>query len=452
VSRLSLRIRLTLVFAAVMAVVLLASGVFVYERVGSSLSASVTRTLRVRADDVSAALAPGGRTDPHDFDGAEGVAQLVTPDGRVLRGTPGATGASLIARSRLQDAAQGTIVVDRMAPKTLRAGPLRVLAEPVSGRHGEIAVVAESLLPRHQALERLLAELLIAGAAGLALASLAGYGLAAAALRPVDAMSRQAADISLHGSTTRLPVPASRDEIAKLGTRLNEMLERMENAFAHERRFLADASHELRTPIAVLRTELEIALRRPRSRQELEDVVRSAQAETERLAALAEDLLVVAQADQGRLRVEPVRVGAAELLDEVAARFAATAAEHRREILVEAPGSLHVVCDRRRVEQALGNLVDNSLRYGGGTIVLGATATPRAVELHVRDAGGGFPAAFLPRAFERFSRPAGQRSAPGSGLGLAIVDAIARAHGGRAEVANAAGGGADVWIALPRRR
>ena len=452
-TRLSIRIRLTVVFAGVMAIVLLALGAFVYERVGSSLNSSVNRDLDVRADDISALTHRAATGDGRDFGGAEGVAQLLTPD---RQGCPGDAGCREPPASDPRPGPRRA-TADHCASSSsslpgFGEGHWRVLARPVSDVPGaEIAVVAASLEPREEALDHLFVELLLGGAAALLLASAAGYGLAAAALRPVEAMSRKAAAISLRGDDKRLPVPPTGDEIAKLGERLNEMLARIEAAFAHERRFLADASHELQTPLAILRAELELALRRPRSREELEDVVRSAQEETNRLGKLAEDLLVVARSDQGALPVSVATVGADELLRGVAERFARRATEEGRTLSTETPAGLELVCDPVRIGQALANLIDNSLRYGGGSITLAAIPRGDMVELHVRDDGGGFPAAFLPRAFERFSRAGDARSSSGSGLGLAIVQAIAMAHGGSAAAANRGGGGSDVWLALPRQ-
>ena len=450
-SRVSIRVRLTLLFAGVMAIVLLAVGGFVYERVGSSLSSSLNRDLRVRADDVSALKPNGTRGDARDFGGAEGVAQLLASNGRVLRTTPALGSLSLLTGPELRAARAGHDHPGSPVPAGLRGGTLAgarpARLDQARGRDRGRGRVAQ---PREEALQHLLVQLMLAGVAALLLASVGGYALAAAALRPVEEMSQRAAAISLQGADTRLPVPRTRDEIAKLGSRLNEMLERIEVAFAHERRFLADASHELQTPLAILRAELEIALRRPRSREELEDVIRSAQEEANHLGQLAEDLLVVARSDQGALRVSLTTISADDLLASVAARFARRARDAGRELVAEAPAGLELVCDPIRISQALGNLIDNSLRYGAGDITLAADRRSSVVELHVRDDGGGFPASFLPRAFERFSRADDARSGPGSGLGLAIVQAIARAHGGSAVATNRVGGGSDVWVALPR--
>jgi signal transduction histidine kinase len=291
---------------------------------------------------------------------------------------------------------------------------------------------------------------MFAAPAALLFAVLAGYGLAAAALRPVEAMRRRAEAVSAHETGQRLPVPPARDELQALALTLNDMLERLEAAFEHERRFVSDASHELRTPLALLRAELELALNKPRSREELEHAVQSAAEETERLSRLAEDLLLIAGSDQGRLpvRFEPVRPS--DLFTRVRDRFGVRARALGRPLLVvESEGST-ISADPLRLEQALGNLVDNAFRHGAGAVTLCEQVHDGIVELHVTDEGVGFPAGFTERAFDRFSRGEEARGGGGSGLGLAIVALIARAHGGEAHARNRRDGGSDVWLALPR--
>ena len=191
----------------------------------------------------------------------------------------------------------------------------------------------------------------------------------------------------------------------------------------------------------MLRAELELALRRPRSHDELEAAVRSAAEETERLSRLAEDLLLIARADQGTVPLRSERIDLEELLGTVRDRFANRAALSGREIRVEGDsGAVSVDGDPLRLEQALGNLVDNSLVHGSGSITLSARTGDGSVELHVGDEGRGFSTPFLGRAFDRFSRADESRSTPGTGLGLAIVALIARAHGGEAHAENARSG------------
>jgi len=452
-KRLPIRLRVTLSFTLVMAVVLVATGLFLYLRLQSDLNRTIGQGLRSRASDVSALVEGADKTlaEPQGSRLTEqgaSFAQVLDRRGRILDSTP------LIRHRSILDA--HALALARRHPLTVDTGPLpgleessRLLAVPVrSGGRTLVAVVGASLEDRDDALANLLKLLLIGGPVALLLASLAGYGVAAAALRPVEAMRRRAAAVSTAEPGQRLPVPPSGDEIARLGETLNAMLARIEEAFAHERAFLADASHELRTPLAILRTELELALQAGRTPQELSDAIASAAEETDRLSQLAEDLLVIARSDQGRLPIRQGEVELPELLDRLCERFAARIAGSGRRISVE-PGVATVTADSLRLEQALSNLVENALRHGGGPIEIASRSAGGRCEIHVMDRGAGFPEGFLDDAFERFSRGDPARSRGGSGLGLAIVAAIATAHGGGAGAANRAGGGADVWIALP---
>ncbi|HET7568028.1 MAG TPA: HAMP domain-containing sensor histidine kinase [Gaiellaceae bacterium] len=443
--QLPVRLRLTLAFAVAMAAVLAAVGLFVYHRVGNELLASVDQTLLAQAQE-------GARTGHVDADTAGGttLAEFAGPDATIRDSDPPGLPA-LLDHADLARATLGGRVW-REVSIAGRRGRWRVLALPAP-RNGGVAIVARSLEPRAESLDHLRHELVLVLPLALLAASLGGYLLAAGALRPVEAMRRRAARVTA-AEPGLLPVPPARDELARLAVTLNDMLARLHDSFEHERRFVSDASHELRTPLALLRAELELALRRPRSREELEDAVRSAAEETERLSRLAQDLLLIARADQAPLPLRRERVPAEELLATVAARFAAHAGSLGRELHV-APSDLVVDADPGRVEQALGNLVANALAHGAGAVSLAAEGADGTVELHVRDEGPGLAPEFLGRAFDRFSRADESRgrsdSSPGgAGLGLSIVETVARAHGGSAGLRNRPGGGADAWIALPR--
>ena len=294
---------------------------------------------------------------------------------------------------------------------------------------------------RNEVLTSLLVLMLIVGPLALLLAAFAGYRLAGAALRPVEAMRRRAAEISSETSGERLPVPPSRDEIQRLGTTLNEMLERLDAGLLRERRFVADASHELRTPLSLLRTELELALRRPRTPEEHEAALRSVAEEVDRLMRLAEGLLLLATAEEAG--IQPERIQVSELLESVARRFGNHGAVELDDTLGE------VEADRLRLEAALGNLVENALRHGAPPIRLEAAREGDRAVFRVTDAGPGFPPDFLEHAFERFARADEARTEKGAGLGLAIAAAVARAHGGEATARNLPGGGAEVTISIP---
>jgi signal transduction histidine kinase len=446
-TRLPIRLRLTLPFALVMAIVLAATGFFIYRRVGNTLLATVDQGLRGQAAEAVHRAGHGLGVLDRDSPGGPSVGELIGADGRVLDSKP----------ANLPPLLTGTALQEVLAGSTrLRSGRIpgvggdwRLISAPARTDGSPAAVViGSSLEPREETLHHLLREYLLGGPLALLIATMAGYTLAAAALRPVEAMRRRAASIGGSTPGSRLPTPRSRDEVSRLAETLNDMLGRLEAAFEHERRFVDDASHELRTPLSLLRTELELALRHPRSREELEQALRSAAEDAERLSRLAEDLLLFARFDQGRLPLRRETLDVRELLDDVAARHETRARGAGRELRVEAPDGLRLHGDAVRLEQAVGNLVENAFLYGAGEIVLSARLRDGRVELHVTDEGPGVPPDFLPRAFDRFSRADEARGRGGTGLGLAIVGLIARAHDGDAGLANRPAAGADAWISV----
>jgi signal transduction histidine kinase len=431
-----------------MAAVLVAVGLFVYSRVGSDLNSALNTSLRTRADDLAATATRPGSIEPHQdrlVARDESLAQVIGPGGRVQYSSAGVGRAPVLSGEELARARRGPVFADRNGVAHFDER-LRLLARPAGNR---VVIVGATREDREEALGSLKEVLLIGLPIALVLSALAAYGVATAALRPVSAMRAEAAEISRLESGHRLPVPQGRDELSQLGDTLNEMLDRLERSAERERGFVASASHELRTPLALLRTELELALREGRSPEELREAVASAASESDRLVQLAEDLLVLARADEGRLPVRPEQLDVAELLATTARRFQTRAADAGRELQVAEPDGLVLCADRLRAEQALANLVDNALRHGEGAVELAAEPAGDGVLLHVRDRGPGFDPALNGHAFERFTRGDRARSRGGTGLGLAIVDAIARSHGRTAGAASREGGGADVWIELP---
>lgn len=437
-----------------MAVVLAAVALVLYLRFESQLDETFNQGLRSRAGDISALMqrSDTGLSDPGGsvlVERGESFAQILSSDGTVVDASAALARAPLLGRDRLRRARDKTIVVERPNPFE-PAERARLLATPVRVRGEErIVIVGAGIDDRNSALHNLALLLAIGMPVALLLAAVAGYGFVTAALRPVEAMRRKAAQVSEHEPGERLPVGETDDEIARLGTTLNAMLARLEAAFARERTFVADASHELRTPLAILKTELELALRRGRTPQELRAALQSAAEETDRLAQLAEALLVMARSDEGGLALQRSTVRTDKLLDGVRARYELRLRDSGRAVVVDDGRAAQVSADPQRLQQALDNLVENALRHGAGDIRLASQTRDGHVELHVRDAGDGFPDDFVDEAFERFTRADQARGRGGSGLGLAIVRVIARAHGGEAHAANDPGGGADVWIELP---
>jgi two-component system, OmpR family, sensor kinase len=454
-GRLPIRIRVTLAFAAVMAIVLTAAGFFIYSEMGARLDESIDNGLRSRAGE-TATLVQSEKTGVAASDtnrlieSDESFAQVLTPSGEVENATGQLASTPVLSPSDLERAASDPTFfeLDEGSVPGIE-GKVRLLATPVDTEGGEvIVVVGSSLGDRDEALSNLATLMLIGGPVALLLASLAGYWVAGTALRPVEAMRSRAAEISASEPDERLPLPASNDEIRRLGETLNQMLGRLEAALARERRFVDDASHELRTPLTLHKTELELALRYASSEAELRAAIASAGEEIDRLIQLAEDLLVVARSEGGELTVAREKIPVADLLATVGERSRSRVERSGRPLVVDGAGG-KVVGDRLRLEQALTSMVDNALRYGEGEVRLWARPNGSRVELHVSDDGPGFPPDFIARAFERFSRADAARARGGTGLGLAIVDTIARAHGGRGAALNDPAGGADVWIEVP---
>jgi signal transduction histidine kinase len=438
-----------------MALVLAGTGWFVYARLGADLSRALDQDLRLRAHDLAAEYASGRAAlfalseerGNRLLEPGESFAELVGgPDGMVVDATPSLRHRPLLSPAQIRSALKGPRFFDVPSAPGLDE-PARLLATPIDlGDARPVLVVGTTRENRAETLRSLRTELLIAGPIALALSTGLGYLLAGAGLRTVEAMRGRAAEISADRPGERLPVPPTRDELERLGATLNEMLARLEAAIERERGFVAEAGHELRTPLALLRAELDFALHHAASEEELRVALREASIETDRLVQLAGDLLLIASSDRGKLQLREERVSARELLESVENRFAWRAQEAGRPLELDAPAELAFTGDRLRLEQALGNLVENALRHGEGAVRVEARPVDGQVELHVRDEGAGLPAEFAPRAFQRFSRADESRTSGGAGLGLAIVDAIAEAHGGSARAA-----GADVWISVPAR-
>jgi two-component system, OmpR family, sensor kinase len=449
-SRIPIKLRVTLVFAAVMAIVLAATGLFLYLRLESDLNRSIDaelesrsqqliRVMRVRDRGIGEAARSLIDKRPNEF------AQVLTNSGRLFDPSAQRDQRPVLSQRRVAAARQTQITFERPA----RGEPERYLARPFQfEQHGLIVVVGESLEPRDDALESLLELLLIGGPVALLLASIAAYWTVGAALRPVEAMRRRASEVSASGSGQRLPVPRAEDELRRLGVTLNEMLDRLQTALERERAFVDDASHELRTPLAAHKAELELALRYGADTEELRNAIASAIEEADRLAQLAESLLVIARSDKGELQLKLEPIALPDLFATVRDRLGARAEREGRPLVFDDGSREAVEADRVRLEQALGNLVENALRYGAGTVRVWSRAANGRMEIHVSDEGPGFPHEFLPHAFERFRRADTARSSDGTGLGLAIVRAIANAHGGDASARNSGQGGADVWIDL----
>jgi signal transduction histidine kinase len=456
----SLRGRLALLFTAGSVVILILAGGLIYLDLNGELQRTINSSLLDRARDIEADVR-AGRIEIRQ---EEAFAQILGLGATVVDSS--APAPAVLSAAEVAEATRHDVFHDRSIARAPALGRrARLLAHPVqAGGRTLVVVVGASLDAVIRGRERLALILALLSPLLGGLLSAGGWFLAGAALRPVRRMSQEADAISLAQAGRRLAQPPGEDEIAQLGRTLNAMLDRIEAAFARERMFLDDASHELRTPIAVLRAELEMALLEPGDKETTERSLRSALEEADRLVHLSEDLLVLARATAGRLPLRRSPVDVRALAEDVARRSTDGPGGRRAAdgpagrpapgvtVAVDGQAALAVV-DPTRIEQVVTNLVSNARRFAKHHVRVAIRIEGDDVVVIVADDGPGFPKAVLPVAFDRFTRAEAARghdAGAGAGLGLAIVAAIVRAHGGAITATNGPPlGGAAVVVRLP---
>lgn len=439
---LSLRTKLTLWYASWMLGVLIASGVAVHLLLSGSLRRAVDASLveQVRLLEERLRALEQGREPPEirieRLTFAPTFVELITLEGEIADVAAASEQdrvplpPEMLARVR---ESSEPIIEDARA-RDGRA--MRVITWRVLNARGEpdyflrAGYVIEDL---HRAERKLLGTLVLTIFLALIAAGLGGRVIATKALEPVDRLTRAARAITSRNLAERVEVPPSHDELAHLAETFNQMIARLHEAFARERRFTEDAAHELRTPLAILRSDLEIALRRERSAEEYRQVLQRGLEEILRLDKLAEDLLLLASSESGQAVLERAPLRLDLLGREVFEQIRSRAEARRLDLTLQDSGDpLLVLGDERRLRQLLLNLLENALKFtlAGGRITLRLSRTPTRARLEVEDTGCGIPPEDLPHIFERFyRRPA--KEASGSGLGLAISRWIVEAHGGR---------------------
>jgi two-component system sensor histidine kinase MprB len=465
----TLRTRIACAAGLAVALAVMVAAVAVYLGVRGELRGEVDDSLRTRADTILDSGGrgrrgpgpdggPGGfgprggsegpRSLPPDapapaFGGPEAYVQVVLPGGRVLR-RPSATG-QLPVRARAREIAE-TGEGEDLADLTADGVHVRVLTSALPGGRGALQV-ARPLDEVDRQLDQIVLVLVLVGAAGIALGAGLGALVARTALAPVARFTRRSEELAADPDPSQRMEVSGRDELARLAGSFNTTLDALERSVEAQRQLVADASHELRTPIASLRANiqtLEQADRLPR--HELEALRADVVSELDELTALVADIVELARGAKPGELTDDVRVD--RIAEEVVTR-----AESRVRDRVSFEVSVEPTLVRghpQRIQRALSNLVDNATKWSppGGTVELNL----RGGELTVRDHGPGFAEADLAHVFERFYRAQDARGMPGSGLGLAIVRQAAEEHGGRAEAANAPGGGALVRVSFGASR
>ena len=425
-ARLPLRLRLVAGFSAATFVVLLAAGAFVYWRVESALDQDLDSELSEALGTIQPLVGPDGHVSKRARAEATDVAwQVVDAEGHVLDHGGPADGDSLLSESRL--AAAGT------SPRTYEIGaflpasssPYRIQVVRSRTSADLYVVVGERRDHRDEALRELLLQLTLAGLGSLLITAFVGERLARAALRPVERYRRSAAAIAAGDTELRLDVPPLRDdEVTRLGHTFNDMLATLDRALDREREFVAEASHELRTPITLLKSRVQLARRRARTVEEHERILAELEIDLDRMARLADQLLELAAAAVDR--------GPGDLA--AAARHAVA----RRRAEADVPvGALTVAVSDIELQRILTNLLDNAEAHGAPPVRVAVDQHDGWARLVVSDGGPGMPPDLLDSATQRFARAEEARSRPGAGLGLALVQSLVEQAGGELRLCHA---------------
>ena len=410
----------------------------------------------LQLQDGSVAYAPGALPETAADGQIPIEAVVLTKDGIVTRTGKPILPASYVTRAALSVLAGGGGAIVDWQDRT--GSPRRVYYEQQAVGDQTNQAPAVVLVSRSTAeLEATTRRLLLLLAGGGTLVTLVGAAMAwlivNRTLRPVRAIATAARSIGDRDLHHRVDVATPADELGELKATFNQMLDRLERSFDGMRRFTADASHELRSPLTVVRTTVEVALARPRSRDDYQNVLRSVQSEIVHMGRVLDQLLVLAQADAGSLRPLPGALDIADMLEELAARWRGAADAKQVQIVAEMPEVGTVNADPDLLRRALDNLVDNAIRNSPslGVVTVSARREEAGWLLEVGDQGPGVPEHLRDAVFQRFVRADSVRTrrSGGAGLGLALASAVARAHGGELKLASSAVPGALFQLLLP---
>jgi heavy metal sensor kinase len=459
----SIGARLTFWYTGILCLTLLVLGSLAYGLLTYSLSRDVDAALHGVAQAIAEQAQKSGRTPvPPDLDElfrrffgfspANPYFEMLTPWGRP-RSAPLPSPPLPISPQALQSAMHGVPTFETL--KGAGPYPVRVLIMPVltAGQVTNVVQVGISLENMYSTLRRFVLIMAALFPLGLLLAGGGGWLLARRALSPVDHMTRSAQRISGEHLTERLLETGTGDELDRLARTLNEMLTRLDESFRQVRQFSADASHELQTPLTILKGEIEVALRSGRTPAEYQEVLTSSLEEIERISRLVEGLLLLARADSGVLRMDHKPVAVHELVAEVAAQMQKMAHEQGVSLRLEKLTPVTLCGDREQLQRLFLNLIDNAIKYtpAGGRLTVSLHADASQALISVTDTGIGLSEAEQAQIFTRFYRAAQARSQSGggAGLGLCIAQSIAEAHGGKIQVHSSPGQGSTFTVVLP---
>lgn len=450
----TLRVRLTLWYVLLLGLSLFTFAAYLYVQVQRGLIAQVDQALQVAVSQAAATVdeedgQPAFQDTEHSLTVERRLVQsgfavrLLAPDGSVWQ----SFGDEVPGRG---PQAAGYLTIGSGAERW------RTYTQPVQAPGGRMLgwlQAAQSLSQSDRAIGSLRAQVLLGLPLILVLAGLGGLLLADRALRPVDRISRTAQSIEGSDLTRRIKYQGPPDEVGRLATTFDQMLDRLEAAFARERRFTADAAHELRTPLAALKGRIGVTLSRVRSGDDYVATLHDLECEVDRLIRLSTDLLVLARLDQDGQLWEREGLAVGDLLHAIVEQLQPLATAKQLQCILHVPSDVMVYGASDHLIRLFLNLTDNAIKYTppGGRVTLEAHATGAETCVTISDTGPGIAPEHLPRLFERFYRGAADRSraSGGAGLGLPIAYEIARRHGGTLEVESAVGRGTSFIVRLP---
>ena len=467
-----IRLQVVCWYTAVFTLVLLLAGAAFYHYVENALENSVDTSLQIQAHQIATEIVAGhdtltihdatgalsGLSGSQPVDGSFTVQQdtfmrLLNAQGQVVRETPDSRMLRIPPQSIIQPLQghpwQGTIRTTAGQEVQFYSQAFTVQGEPIL-----VLQVGQSLEALHTLLHQLVVLLLIVGTLALLVCAISSFVLTRRAFTPVQHLMQTARRIKAGDLRQRVPVPAAQDEIRALAVTLNDMLDTLDQTMTRQRRFVADASHELRTPVAVIRNKTSIALLQPQKRQEYIAVLHEINAEAERLGHLISDLLALARGDEGHAPFEREAVRLDVLVEATAASLQPLAEGRAVQLTAHAEQPVTLIGDEARLIQVVMNLLENALRYtdAGGQVSLTVQPGLDQVQVIVQDTGIGIEPEHLPHLFERFYQvdPARNSTERGShGLGLSIVAWIVQVHGGTIAVTSQPGQGSCFTVTLP---
>jgi heavy metal sensor kinase len=464
----SIRGRLTVWYASLLLIVLIASGMVSYAIARRQIQRSTDSSMAATAREFAAGLADEA-TESHgtlhvrsanellaDYrDNDRGIV-LLTGDGREFAAHTTKPAKSLdrtLLHSRVASHQFGFATLHQGADVRLFLLPARI------GGGSFVIAIAQSLTAQDDTLADLREAMLITIPLALLFISLGGYFLARESLAPVVRMSAKAHAISATNLSERIEVANARDELGQLAATLNDLLARLEESFAAQRRFMADASHELRSPIAILQGELDVTLSRDdRDAADYRDSLEVMRRSVRRLTRIVRDLFLLARTDAGEvpLKDEPVYLG--DVIAQTVRAFRTLGAERQVTLVAQCTEDVTVRGDEDLLQRMTGNLIENAIKYtlSDSEVVIACSMTANQVRITVEDHGPGVPGHLVDRIFERFFRVDAARGTTrskdgsGAGLGLPIARWIAEAHGGTLTLEKSDGGGSVFVATLPR--